>query len=261
MQINTIYNEKCAETIQRMKEDNQQCNIILTSPPYNTSHSRGDDVYDKRYDSYNDIKVSNEEYLDKSINLFNEFDNILAKDGVILYNLSYGSRNSGLYLHIMSAIEDNTPFAVADTIIWHKPLALPNNISPNKLTRLCEFVFVLCRKSEYNTFQCNKQVSKLSRTGQKFYFPIYNYIQAKNNDGSTSLNKAAYSSDLCLKLLDIYAKDGDIIYDPFIGTGTTAVAALLHHCSYIGSEISEKQCDYANERIKKTLESIQSSLF
>jgi DNA modification methylase len=50
-------------------------------------------------------------------------------------------------------------------------------------------------------------------------------------------------------LFDIYADEGYIIYDPFIGTGTTANACVLNRLNYIGSELSPKQCEYAENRI------------
>lgn len=60
-----------------------------------------------------------------------------------------------------------------------KKSALPNNVSHNKLTRICEFVFVFCRKNEYKTFVANKQVKSQSKTGQKYYENIFNFIEAK----------------------------------------------------------------------------------
>lgn len=47
---------------------------------------------------------------------------------------------------------------------------------------------------------------------------FFNFIEAKNNDGSCPY-KATYSTELCTKLLDIYAPIGSVVYDPFIGTG------------------------------------------
>lgn len=50
-------------------------------------------------------------------------------------------------------------------------------------------------------------------------------------------------------------KKGFLVYDNFMGTGTTAIACLNQNMNYIGSEISSAQCDYANKRIKdKTMQ-------
>ena len=64
-------------------------------------------------------------------------------------------------------------------------------------------------------------------------------------------NKATYSSDLCKQLLNIYCPKDGIVYDPFMGTGTTAVACKELGLSYIGSELSENQCKWANDRLLK----------
>lgn len=127
---------------------------------------------------------------------------------------------------------------------------MPNNVSKNKLTRIVEDVFVFCRKDEYKTFQCNKEVSSVGKTGQTFYKIMYNFIEAPNNDGSCILNKATYSSELCEKLLTMYANNANIVYDPFMGTGTTAVACKRLGINCFGSEISKDQVDYAYERLK-----------
>lgn len=87
-----------------------------------------------------------------------------------------------------------------------KRSALPNNVG-NKLTRITEFVFVICRKDEYKTFNINKKVKSVRQdTGQKYYENMYNFIEAPNNDGACKLNKATYSSELCLQLLEMYAQ-------------------------------------------------------
>lgn len=156
---------------------------------------------------------------------------------------------------VIGEIIKNTNFTIADTIIWKKKSAIPNNRSSNKLTRITEYVFVFARKQEIKTFKANKKVvSVIEKTGQKNFENVYNFIEAKNNDGSCKINKATFSSELCVKLLDIYAQPDSIIYDSFMGTGTTAIACLLKNMKYIGSEISSDQCAYAEERINKLLE-------
>ena len=52
----------------------------------------------------------------------------------------------------------------------------------------------------------------------------------------------------------MYCPQNALVYDPFMGTGTTAIGCLKYGVNYIGSEISKHQCDWANERIKKFTE-------
>lgn len=257
--INIIYNEDCFKTIQRMKDTGQKISGVMTSPPYNTGRPNFSEKalnnHEGRYDIHLDT-LSTEDYIDNTISLFNELDNVLDKNGVILYNMSYSTdikRNkdasSLLWLTIADIIR-HTNFTVIDRIIWKKSSALPNNTSHNKLTRIVEDVFVIVRKSEIFDFNANKKVKSVSRTGQKFYENVFNFIEAKNNDGSCKLNKATYSSELCEKLFDIYFKENDIVYDPFMGTGTTAVACINKGINFIGSELSLGQCEFAENRIE-----------
>ena len=250
-----IYNENCMETMQRMKENGTLINVILTSPPYNTCRpvktQKSIDTYNNRYDVHLD-NMTDEEYCDWTVDLFNNFNDILADNGVILYNMSYGNENPNTMWLALSSILERTNFMIADCIVWKKKSALPNNVSHNKLTRLVEYIFVICRKNEYNTFQANKKVKSIREdTGQKYYENIFNFIEAPNNDGTCKLNKATYSSDLCLQLLQIYATEEDIVYDPFMGTGTTGIGCMKFSdkMTCIGSELSEAQCKFANERI------------
>lgn len=139
---------------------------------------------------------------------------------------------------------------VADVISWKKSNAMPNNISHNKLTRINEFVFVIYRKREYKTFQSNRAVSSIRDNGQKTYKIEYNFVKARNNDGSNKLNKSTYSTELCDKLLKMYMRDGDIYLDNFSGTGTTLISVMKRNKSYfIGIELSLKQYKYSIERI------------
>lgn len=238
----------------------KSCDVILTSPFYNTNKKQGksrtlDNTTPKgysylRYDTHVD-NMTDAEYCKFTENLFNEFDRILATNGVVLYNLSYGNNNREGMFKAVNQIITQTPFTIADMICWKKKSALPNNCSPNKLTRIWESVFVFCRKSEDATFHCNKNVVSVRSTGQKSYNNIMNFIEARNNDEPCLYNKATYSSDLCIQLLKIYAPDNAVIYDPFMGTGTTALACRQLGLNYIGSEISHNQCEWAENRLNK----------
>jgi adenine specific DNA methylase Mod len=112
---------------------------------------------------------------------------------------------------------------------------------------------VIVRKSESKSFNCYKKVSKVSPKGQKYYEIVDNFILAKNNDGTTDLNKATYSSEFCIKLLNLYTKEQDLVYDPFMGTGTTGVACKMIGRNFIGSEISSSQVEYSKKRISEIL--------
>lgn len=259
---NKIFNEDCFITMERMKENGFKADLVLTSPPYNTGRdikgNRAINNHESRYDEYSESK-SNEEYDDFIVNLFNHYDNIISENGVVLFNVSYGNENPTQMWTCISEVFRKTNFMIADCIVWKKSSAIPNNRSSNKTTRICEFVFVFCRKNEYMSFFMNKKELKKTTKGQANYENVFNFIEAANNDGSNNLNKATFSTELVRKLLLMYSKKGMTVYDSFMVTGTTAIGCIREKMNYIGSEISKSQCDYSEKRIK--IENAQLSLF
>lgn len=252
----------CVQVLEGMVQDEVKVDLVVTSPPYNTSRTGDYYLSDKaiqqhegRYDIYIEDK-SDDEYVEWTLRIFNLLDKVLSKDGVVLYNISYSNDKPSLMWRLMGELVKSSPFEIVDTIYWKKKSALPNNISHNRLTRIVEPVFVLCRKGEEKTYKTNKKVVSQRDTGQNMYENVFNYIEAKNNDGSNDLNKATYSSDLIYKLLDIYALPKSVVFDPFIGTGTTAIGCLKHNrvgtkeLKYIGVELSPNQVKYARDRIE-----------
>ena len=95
MDINRIYNEDCFETMKQMVKDEQKVDIILTSPPYCTPNDDARKYTDYKFNNYQvhyDVFEgfeSPEEYRTWSVKLFNSYNQILKKDGVVLYNISY----------------------------------------------------------------------------------------------------------------------------------------------------------------------------
>ena len=258
-----LYNGDCIEAMQSFGDSS--IDIVITSPPYGTCRDGvlddatcEKDKYHMRYDVFVESRTP-EEYAKWSIDVFNEFDRILKENRIVLYNFGLGSDSlSGFgnadWFNTVVGICEGTNFNVADLLFWKKKTALPNNMSPNKSTRIVEPVIVFCRKDEIMTFLSNKKVcGEFEKTGQKLYSPFYNIFDARNNDGSNDLNKATYSTQFVDTLIDLYCPDGLrndwTILDPFSGTGTTGVSAMAHGMKYIGVELSEQQCKYTVERI------------
>ena len=248
-ELNKIYNEDCMKTMEELRD----VDVVITSPPYNTSRKGSSlDAADVniRYDEFDDCRP-NEEYIAWTNDIFNAFDKTLKPNGCILYNLSYSSENIALMWLTVASVMQNTPFTIADCIIWKKKSAAPNSESTNKLTRICEFVFVFCRKTELSTFNCYKEKGVQRPNGQQHYKNYFNFLEAPNNDEVCPIHKATYSTILCRKLMLLYSKEGDTIYDPFMGTGTTAIACIREKRNYVGSELSPRYIDWAEKRINR----------
>jgi DNA modification methylase len=224
----TLYQGDCEVILDKLET---KIDLVITSPPYNIIRPN---ATDRGYDLYKD-GMSNEDY---------------AAWIARIFNMSYGTENTeGMFITI-NEILTKTNFTLADMIVWKKKTASPNNVSPNKLTRICEYVFVFCRKNEFYTFKTNKKEVGKRETGQSTYQNLFNFIEARNNDASNDLNKATFSSELIHKLLEIYFIDG-IVLDNFSGTGTTSYACEQKSIKSISIELSKKQCEYTVKRLSE----------
>lgn len=246
-----IHNEECEKTMEQMKSDGFKVDIVLTSPPYNMTSRKGGYADTGRYDVYTDWKTE-EEYIDWTVKIFGQFDEILKPNRVVAYNFSYSIENPSLPYKLVAALEERSQFTLIDTIVWKKKSGLPFPANGKRLSRNWEFVFIFVRKSEIKTYENNRKVVSTSASGQNYYEVVYNMVEAPNNDGKCPYNQATYSTELCLKILDIYAKPDWVVYDPFMGSGTTAVACIKRgDLRFVGSEISRAQCLFASDRIQK----------
>lgn len=246
IQINQIYNENNLDTMIRIPDN--FINGLILSPPYNISVKRKDGYYNNGYSNIDNL--SEQEYLETRINEFKNFERILKNDGVICYNISYSTENPILSTLLISEIHKQTNLTLADIITWKKSNSLPFQSSSNRLSRVCELIYIIVKKDYIKTFKANKEISKINeKTNQKFFKHYHNYIEAKNNDGYKCKLKASFSQELVDKLINIYFEEGSLIYDPFTGIGTTQLSCIRNKCNYIGSELDKEHYDIAIDRI------------
>jgi len=237
---NKIFNEKNIDTMNRISDGS--ISGIITSPPYNITSKRKDVYYNNGYSNIDGL--SEDEYLRVRVDEFVQFSRILENTGVICYNISYHNENPILPTLLISKIHKETDLTVADIITWKKSTSIPFQTSPTKLSRICELVYVIVKKEFLHEFKTNKEISKINeKSGQKFYKNYTNLIEAKNNDSIKCKLKASFSEDFVTKLLDIYFHEGSLIYDPFMGIGTTARACKKSGRNYIGSELDKEHFD------------------
>jgi len=237
---NKIFNENNIDTMIRISDGS--ISGIITSPPYNITSKRKDVYYNNGYSNIDGL--SEDEYLRVRVDEFVQFSRILENTGVICYNISYHNENPILPTLLISKMHKETDLTVADIITWKKSTSIPFQTSPTKLSRICELVYVIVKKEFLHEFKTNKEISKINeKTGQKFYKNYTNLIEAKNNDSIKCKLKASFSEDFVTKLLDIYFHEGSLIYDPFMGIGTTARACKKSSRNYIGSELDKEHFD------------------
>ena len=157
-------------------------------------------------------------------------------------------------------------FNLHDTMIWRKTNPMPK-VKTKRYFDVFEYMFVLS-KGQPKTFNPLMQITKFggktynstmkqisSGKVRKPKTMILNTERYKDNiwDCAVAQNKtnhpAVFPESLVTDHITTWSNEGDIVYDPFIGSGTTALAARSVNRIYIGSEISPEYCQIAEQRL------------
>jgi len=252
MELNKIYCEDNLITLQRMEDD--FLDLTITSPPYNVD--LGNNKYNsKPYDLYSDNK-SHQNYIKWLKDVFENIYIKTKKGGRCVINIGDG-KNGSIPTHsdIIQFMVD-IGWIPLTTILWDKNnvgnrTAWGSFMSPScpSFPTPFEYILVFCKKDK--KLQA-KGVTDLTK--QEFI----DWCWAKwTFNGEKTLNAgghpAAFPIDLPLRCLKLFSWEGAIVYDPFMGSGTTAVVCVKTNRFYIGSEISEDYCVIANSRLQKIL--------
>ncbi|CAG7581716.1 MAG: DNA adenine methylase [uncultured marine phage] len=237
------------DTIEVMEQiDDKSIQLVFTSPPYRASVRPDRHKYPDAREIVKDDQ-SEEEYVQWMVNIFKQYERIVKDDGIVAFNLSYTTFSPSLPYMMIAEIFKQTDFVIVDTLAWKKKSCVPLT-GKNRLSRICEFVYIFVKKDHLKDFSDNKVVKSISDTGQKYFGAYYNFIEAKNNDGKVKGHGATFSSEFAEFFVDLYSKPGDLVLDNFMGTGTTAIACVNLNRRYIGSEIFTQYLDHANKRIE-----------
>ena len=218
--------------------DNNSVNIVFTSPPYNTGGTgKNKDMYKEYGDNLTD------EYYYKLLDTTLK-ESLRVCDGGVFYNLNYMSNNKGSLFRWVWENSDN----LREVIIWNKEISQPP--IGNILAKRYEFIFLFTKDKnfEINNFRSNK-----GKGYKKQFGPwISNILTLRPNDIEYSkVHRAAFPKGLPSIFIDIYTKEGDVVLDPFCGTGSTLVAAKDLGRDYIGIDISDKYCDISRDRLRQ----------
>ena len=117
----------------------------------------------------------------------------------------------------------------------------------------------------HELWSTNQYIFVLSKHPNNKY-PSHERIGYKHNFIETSVksgkgHSAVYPIEVPRFCIDVFSNEQDLIYDPFMGSGTTALACAEMNRNYIGSEIAGQYIDMANNRIKEYKLKNQSKLF
>jgi len=245
MEINKIYCESNLETMSRMPDN--FIDIVITSPPYNLGKGRaykgGLD-----YEEYED-NLSKEEYFEQTKIWINELLRVTKYH--IFWNIQEVKGNRGIVKYLINEFDDN----LKETFIWAKTNPAPGLV-PTMVTNSMEYIFCFSKdEPKSKTFNyCN--FNNRETNGQAYSVLIK---PINSNNIETSGHSFCFGDWLPDYFINKFSKENDLIYDPFMGMGTTAKSAIKYKRNFIGSEMTKKYVDLANKRLQPYLN--QQTLF
>lgn len=241
LEINTLYHGNCLELIKLL--DDNSIDLTLTSPPYNmrtrvrngkyTKREKGEH-FCKKYSNFSD-DLSIEEYYDFHKNVLNE---LLRVSKTIIWNIQIVTGSKEAIFKIIGDFNKN----IKDIIIWDKINGQPA-MHKSVLNSVVEYLILF------------ENDANAGRAFNRHYWNrgeldnIWRIPRSKHYNG----HSATFPLQLANKAILNFSKENDIVLDPFMGCGTTAVACLENNRKYIGFELCEEYINIANNRIKEHL--------
>jgi len=228
----------CGSAVDVMKQmPGGSVHLVITSPPYNLKNSTGNGMKNgskgkwanaalQNGYSHHDDCMPHDEYVEWQRNCLTEMMRIIPEDGAIFYNHKW--RVQGGLLQDRQDIVNEFP--VRQIIIWKRKGGL--NFNPGYFLPTYEVIYLITKPKF-------KLAEKANAHGD-----VWEFTQEMNNE-----HPAAFPVSLIDRIVS--ATDAEIILDPFMGSGTTAISAINFKRDYIGIDISPEYCEMARERIKQ----------
>ncbi len=224
---------------------NSSVHLMITSPPYNVS---------KEYD--NDLSLS--EYLTLLENSFRETYRVLVNGGRACINVANLGRKPYIPLSdYVSQIMLKIGFNMRGEIIWNKAAsASPSTAwgswqsAANPILRDVHEYILIFSKGDYKREKRDKE----NTITKEQFMEWTKSIWTMNAESAKRIgHPAPFPEELPYRLIQLYSFTDDIILDPFMGSGTTAVSALKSKRNFIGYDTNEDYVKLANKRLEPLL--------
>jgi len=218
--------------------------LMVTSPPYNVG---------KEYDE----NLSLKEYRELLKRVFKETHRVLVPGGRVGINVANLGRKPYLPLHSY-IIEDmhELGFLMRGEVLWDKG----SSASPSTAwgTYLKANNPVLRDIHEYILIFCKDTFTRLNPNGRKSTIAKAEFLEFTQSVWKFAAERASkvghpapFPAELPYRLIQLYTFEGEVVLDPFVGSGTTCIAALKTNRKYVAYDIDKKYCDLAEQRIKQ----------
>lgn len=256
LELNKLYNMNCVDGMKLL--DDNSIDLTITSPPY-------DDL--RKYNGFVfDYKAT-----------LTELYRTTKDGGVVVWVVGdatiQGSETGTSFKHALYAKEIG--FNLHDTMIWEKTNPIPQDPKANRYTPSFEYMFIfskgkpnkcnyikeksICGGKEMKSNKSQRKANGEMRIDrlEKRNGTVVNEYKIKSNVWKLSSlprheslgHPAAFPEQLAQDHILSWSNEGDIIFDPMCGSGTTCKMAMLNNRNYIGIDISKEYCGIAQERI------------
>lgn len=238
-ELNKIYNEDCYEAIKNIPDKSIDC--IYTDPPYDFKSS----VHHKNGFLKNRVNIPGKDIINLNINngynlsILDEFVRVMKNINIFLWCNKHQIKD---YLEYFSQFKDVT----FEILMWHKTNPIP--MTSNMWLPDTEY----CLYFRDSNVKLNDGYDLKS----KYYISPIN-----KEDKDLYLHPTIKPLELVKRHLLHTTNEGGTILDPFIGSGTTAVAAKELNRNFIGFEINKKYYDIACDRLNGINANGQTSIF
>lgn len=239
MKINTVYNECCLNTMARMAD--QSVDLIITSPPYNMGLRAHGGQYVKR--SKSDLIGKKYEHFDDAMPIgdFYAFhkkalSEMLRVCKIAFYNIQIVTGSKEAFFMLMG---DYARY-IKDVIVWHKGEGEPA-MGERVMNAAHELILVL---------ESDMKIGRSITNARFERGKLSNHWRKNSGSQETDGHSAAFPMHIAEKIVINFSGPGDIVYDPFGGTGTTCMAAKKNNRRWMMSEISQEYSQTAKKRIE-----------
>lgn len=255
---NELLNTIIASSCENMKDiPNNSLHLMITSPPYNVS---------KEYD--NDLSL--EEYLSLLKNCFTETYRVLVDGGRACINIANIGRKPYIPLSdYVSKIMIEIGFNMRGEIIWNKSAGAGISTAwgsfqsaSNPILRDVHEYILIFSKGNYKRERDKeeKELRKDNITKEEF-IEWTKSVWTMNPESTKRIgHPAPFPEELPNRLIKLFSFTNDIVLDPFMGSGTTAIASIKNSRNFVGYEINEEYINLANNRILNLKEKISEIL-
>jgi len=244
-----LFNGNCLELLKKIPSNFVK--LVVTSPPYNIGK-----VYERRLEL--------EEYLSQQEKVITECVRILASDGSLCWQVgNYVNDGEIVPLDIpIYSICKSLGLRLKNRIVWHfgHGLHASKRFSGRYetimwFTKSDSYIFNLDDVRVPQKYQ-GKKYYKGAKKGQLSGNPlgknpsdVWEIPNVKSNHPEKTKHPCQFPVELIERLVLAFANKGDWVFDPFIGVGSTAVAAILHDRKAMGADIIKEYIDVAKQRL------------